>query len=107
MAIRASSSSWSRSSLASPSPSCSQRGAARKREAVAFLERFDKAITTAVEAINTVVDKRTSTVMVDALQGNFDVYIERIRLLEQECRRIRVAIESAMATDSALKENLI
>jgi ParB/RepB/Spo0J family partition protein len=79
----------------------------RKREAVSYRERFEKAIDSATAAINSIVDQRTSTIMIDALAGDYDLFWQRLKLLEQECRRLRTAIESAQATNSALKEALI
>jgi ParB/RepB/Spo0J family partition protein len=80
---------------------------ARKHEAVQFRDKFEKAIDAATAAINVLVQQRTNTLMIDAMSGDFDIYWERLKMLEQECRRIRTAIESAKATNSILQDALL
>lgn len=79
---------------------------ARKRDAITYRARFEKAIEAATTAITTLLDKKHNSLMIEALEGDFDLYWEKLRLIEQECRRIRTAIESAKKTSELLKEAL-
>lgn len=77
----------------------------RSKDAKALRERFDAAIARATEAIGMLVDHKKNALLAEALKGDYELYNEKLKLLEQECRRLRSAISTAKANNLLLKES--